>query len=179
MVPERHERHLTVGTVRKPHGIRGELSVALETDQPEAVFRPGRTLLVGDAEGRPTGTELTVERSRPFKDGVLLKTVEHTARTDAVDDLRGRTLLIPEGEAEPLGADEIYYHELVGMDVVAGGRRIGTIDRVYEAPAGDLLAVRRPEGNELLVPFVRDWVREIRREEGVLELDPPEGLFEL
>ena len=40
---------LIVGVVHKPHGIKGELSVRVETDHPGAVFGAGKTLLLGDA----------------------------------------------------------------------------------------------------------------------------------
>lgn len=172
-------RYLTVGIIRKPHGIRGELFVWLETDRPEAVFRPGRQLLLGDAAGRPLGTSLTVERSRRFKDGVLLKTHEHSGRSEATDALRGRSLLIPEAEAPALAEDEVYYHALVGMRVLTSDGQIGKIREVHEGPAGDLLVVSRPEGGELMIPFVRAFIRRIDPEARELEIDPPEGLLEL
>ena len=43
---------LIVGSVQKPHGIKGELFVRLETDRPDAVFSAGRALILGDGEGR-------------------------------------------------------------------------------------------------------------------------------
>ena len=57
--------YLSVATVRRPHGIRGEIVVALETDRPRAVFRPGRELRLGDASGRPVGGSVTVEHPEP------------------------------------------------------------------------------------------------------------------
>lgn len=172
--------YLIVGTIRKPHGIRGELFVWLETDRPAAVFRPGRVLQVGDSLGRQIGGALTVERVRPFKsEGVLLRVLEHTSRTEATDALRGRSLLIPATEAAPLGEGEVFYHQLPGLRVVVAGETVGTVREVYEESAADLLAVERPGAGELLIPLVREWVRRIDPEERILELDPPAGLLEL
>ncbi len=172
-------RYLTVGAIRKPHGIKGELFVWLETDHPEAVFRPGSTLHLGDGQGRPSGGTLTVERSRPFKGGVLLKVHEHPTRTEATDALRGRSLLIPEGEVAPLAEDEVFYHQLVGMRVLGPEGEIGGVREVQEGPAGDLLVVECEDGRELLIPFVRAFVRRLDPARGELEIDPPAGLLEL
>ena len=171
--------YLIVGSVQKPHGIKGELFVRLETDRPDAVFRPGRVLLLGDEAGRPAGEAITVERARAFKGGMLVKTTEHTGRSAAIDALRGRSLLIPAGEAAPLDEDEVFVHQLVGLRVEAAGAQVGTVKQVYDAPAGFLLGVERAGAKELLVPFVREMVRRVDVEGGVLEIDAPPGLLEL
>ena len=141
--------------------------------------RVGRSLWIGDAADRPTEERLTVERARPFKDGVLLKAVEHSTRDEAVEKLRGAVLLIPEAEAAPLKEDEIFYHRLIGMRVVGPEGEVGKVERVWELAAGDLLEVRRPDGSELLVPFVQAVVRKVDPEADTLEIDPPPGLLEL
>lgn len=170
---------LIVGAVQKPHGIKGELFVRVETDNPGAVFAEGKSLLLGDASGTPSGGSLTVERARPFKGGLLLKTAEHTGRDPAIDALRGASLLIPEGEAAPLAEDEAFVHQLVGLGVYVAGEAVGTVADVYETAAGWYLGVRREGRKELLVPFVRELVRRVDPAAGVVEVDPPAGLLDL
>lgn len=170
--------HLVVGTVRKPHGVRGELQVALDTDRPAQVFRSGRALAVGDAAGKPTGRTATVAKSRPFKEGLLLQ-LEECADRDAADAMRGATFLIPLDEAAPAGADEVPYHLLVGSAVLAGGRNIGTVKEVVATGGADLLVVRRPGASDALIPFVREVVRSIDPDRREVVIDPPEGLLEL
>jgi 16S rRNA processing protein RimM len=171
--------YLVVATVRRPHGIRGEIFVALETDRPKAVFRSGRVLWLGDAEGRPVGGTLTVERARPQKDGMLLKLVEHGDRSAALDELRGRSLLIPAAEAAPAAAEEIHYRDLRGMEVFHAEERVGTVRGVMETPGGELLVVQRPRSSDLLIPFVKEVVRDIDRPARRIRIEPPEGLLEL
>ena len=120
-----------------------------------------------------------MERARPFKGGLLLKVAGFTGRTPALDDLRGRSLLITAAEAAPVEADEVFYHQLVGLRVVAAGETVGKVREVYEAPGGLLLGVERAGRKELLLPFVREMVTAIDVEGGVLELDAPPGLLEL
>jgi len=170
---------LIVGAIAKPHGIKGEMSVRVETDHPDAVFRPGRVLLLGDASGKPTGGALTVERARPFKGGLLLKAAEHPGRTDALDALRGATLLAEVSELAALEEDEVFLHQLIGLKVIADGAEVGRVREVYDAPSGPLLGVERAGRRELLVPFVRDMLKRIDVGEGILELEAPPGLLEL
>lgn len=171
--------YLVVATVRRPHGIKGELFVALETDRPKAVFRAGRTLWLGDAEGRPVGGTLTVERARPQKDGMLLKLVEHGGRTPELDRLRGHSLLMPANEAAPSAAEEIHYRDLRGMEVFHAEARVGTVRGIMETPGGELLVVQRPRTSDALIPFVKEVVREIDRTGRRIVIEPPEGLLDL
>ena len=171
--------YLVVATVRRPHGIKGELYVALETDRPGAVFRAGRSLLLGDSEGRPVGGALTVERARPQKDGMLIKVAEHGGRTAELEALRGRSLLIPAVEAAPASAEEIHYRDLRGMEVYHGEEKVGTVKGVMETPGGELLVVQRPRAGELLIPFVKEVVVAIDRTARRIAIEPPEGLLEL
>jgi 16S rRNA processing protein RimM len=170
---------LLVGRIRKPHGVRGELFVWNETDRPDAVYQPGRKLLLGDDAGGASGAALTIERARPFKDGYLLKTVEHPTRNDALEELRGQSLYIRRSEAPPLAEDEVYYHDLIGLQVRAHGEAVGVVREVYETPGADLLVVVREGGSELLIPFVRDSLVRLDMAERVIEVAPPEGLLEL
>jgi len=170
---------LVVGTIQKPHGIKGELYVRLETDHPAAVFAAGRVLRLGDPQGRLAEGAITIERARPFKGGMLVKTAEHTGRDERLDLLRGASLLIPAGEAEPLDEDEAFVHQLLGLRVVSGGETLGTVGEVYEAPAGWYLGVRREGKKEMLVPFVGELVRRVDTAGGVVEVELPAGLAEL
>jgi len=170
---------LIVGAVQKPHGIKGELFVRVETDHPGEVFGAGRVLILGDARGKPAGGSITVERARPFKGGLLLKTAEHTGRDAALEELRGVSLLIDEAEAQPLGEDEAFVHQLIGLRVEAGGEAVGAVAEVYDAPAGWYLGVRREGKKELLVPFVRELVKRVDPAAGVVEVELPAGLLDL
>lgn len=174
------ERYLVVATVRRPHGVKGELSLALETDRPRSVFRKGRRLLLGDAAGRPSGGALTVERTRGAPGGgLLLKAEEFATRNAELEALRGRSLLIKASEAAPAGSGELHYLDLIGMTVRVGTLTIGTVRAITETRAGEILVLDREGGGELLVPFVRDWIRSVDEAARTMEIEPPEGLLEL
>lgn len=174
------EPYLVVATIRRPHGIKGELSLALETDRPRAVFRTGRQLLLGDSGGRPTGGALTVQRTRGAPGGgLLLMAEEFSTRNEALEALRGRSLLIPASEAAPAGTNELHYRSLLGMTVRVDGREVGRVRGITETAAGEILVLARTGGGELLIPFVRDWILAVDEAERTLDIEPPTGLLEL
>lgn len=170
---------LIVATIRRPHGVRGELALALETDRPRAVFARGRVLLLGDTAGRPTGGSLTVERARQVPSGMLLKSAEFSSRTPELEALRGRSLLIRAEDAAPAGANELHYRELLGMQIIVDDQRLGTVREITRTAAGELLVVRDDAGTERLIPYVREWIRGVDLTARSLVLEPPEGLLEV
>lgn len=168
---------LAVARMRKPHGMKGEAVVWVLTDDPERALAPGKQLTPVDASGRAVGPPLTIERSRPYHRQWLLKFREVADRTalERWDD----TLL--GARCEELRApleNEVYVHELAGMEVVVAGRPIGLVTDLIEVPAGQLLAVD-VAGREVLVPFRRAIVRRVDRERRRIEVDPPAGLLDL
>ena len=131
-----------VGMIRNAQGIRGEVVVEPLTDTPDIVFAPGRRVLVGDRSGntplqaRGLPSSLTVDSTKPFKGGLIVK-FDDVADRNAAELLRGRYLLAPFEELEPPAPGEIYLHDLIGMRVRAGqrtGRRRS--DVVLRAAAG-------------------------------------------
>jgi 16S rRNA processing protein RimM len=173
--------HLVVGHVSKPHGTRGELFVWPLTDHPAEVLGEGRTVLLGDAEAR-IGTdrvELTVERSRPFKRGQLVKFDGHDERS-AVEPLAGRYLLVPIAELGELEEGEVYYHQLLGAEVVtAEGEAVGRVREVFETAPTHLLEVKSDDGKLHLIPFAERVVKKVDLDAGRIVISPPPGLLEL
>lgn len=172
--------HLLVGEIRKPHGIRGEVLVVPTTDNVDAMFQPGAELLLADREGRPfdSGTPLTLERVRPFKNGLILQ-IEGVDDRDGAEMLRGRTLVIPAEDAPPLEANEFFLHDLMELKVsTVEGESVGRVENVYTIGATHVLSVI-DEGHEHLIPFIREVVRKVDLEAGTIVIDPPRGLLDL
>lgn len=170
---------LIVGRVRKAHGIRGELVVEPITDEPDAIFAPGRRVLMGTPAGDVSRDrrELHMETVRPMGAGLLVKFVEVPDRT-AADLWRGRYLLVPAAEVPPPDEDEVYIHDLIGMDVVlVSGEPVGRVDEVFELPQGLAIDVARDKGT-VLVPFDDRVVTGVDREARVITIDPPLGLLD-
>jgi len=169
---------LIVGRVRRPHGVRGEVLISVDTDRPGQVFRPERTLHLGTEQARAGQGSVIVESMRPTTGGAILK-LRGITRREETDPLRGRVLLIPAGEAEPAAEGEVHQRDLIGMTAVSNGEALGTVDDLLELNAVELLLVRGRAGKEILIPFVRDLVRSIDLEARVVNLELPEGFLEI
>ncbi len=167
---------LIVGRVARAHGVGGEVAVDVRTDDPEGRFATGQVLDTDPAERGP----LTVEATR-WHSGRLLVRFAHVADRTAAETLRG-TLLVADSatSAEPADDDEFWDHDLVGLRAVtATGADLGVVAEVLHPPGPPLLSVRRPDGGELLVPFVRAIVPTVDVSAGRLVVTPPDGLLEL
>ena len=173
--------YLVVGHLNKAHGTKGELFVWPLTDHPEGTFAPGVILHLGDDTGNapdPTRPSLSVESSRPFRRGYLIR-LQGIHDRDAAEALQGRYVLRPLGELEEPEEGEYFYHELLGLTVTTvDGETLGEIVELYELRPADLLEVKGTSKTHYL-PFLASMVVEIDIEAGVLVVDPPEGLLDL
>ncbi|MEV6211723.1 ribosome maturation factor RimM [Kitasatospora sp. NPDC051914] len=166
---------LVVGRIGRAHGIRGDVSVEVRTDEPELRLGPGAVLLTDPASAGP----LTVESGRVHSGRLLLRFAGVKDRNGA-EALRG-TMLIAEVDPEetPEDPDEYYDHQLIGLDVVLlDGTLVGELTELVHLPYQDLLTVTRPDGTEVLVPFVEQIVPTIDLENQRAVITPPPGLIE-
>lgn len=166
---------VVVGRVGRAHGIHGEVGVEVRTDEPEGRLAPGAVLLT---DPEPVGP-LTVTAGRVHSGRLLLHFAGVDDRT-AAEALRGTLLLTDVDPGRRPDDDEEWYdHQLIGLDVVrADGVRVGEVAEVLHLPAHDVLAVRRPDGAEVLVPFVAAIVPEVDLTANRLVVTPPPGLID-
>ena len=171
---------MIVGRVRKAHGIRGELLVEPITDAPDAVFVSGRRLFAGTATGDPSpdGQELHITAVRQHMESVRLTITEVRDRS-AAELWRGRFLLAPQDELPPPADDEVYLHELPGMQVVhVDGRALGEVVDTYDLPQGMMLDVRPVNGGPTyFVPWSDEILVNVDETLRVITVNPPEGLL--
>lgn len=155
---------LEVGRIGRPHGLRGEVNVTFVSNRPERM-RPGAALHAGSRT-------LVIETARPRRGTWLVHFVGIDDR-DAAEALRGAVLTAePLGGSSPLGEGEFWIHELIDMPVVdIHGRSLGSVAGIEANPAHDLLVL----DNGALVPMT--FVVDAR--DGVVVVDPPDGLFEI
>ena len=171
---------MVVGRIGRPHGVRGQVTVEVRTDDPDLRFAPGSTLLTEP----PARGPLTVAGMR-WHSGVLLLQLtgpdgEEYLDREAADTLRNTQLLVPVDELPELAdPDSFYDHQLVGLAaVLPDGTPLGEVTGVRHEGT-ELLVVGRAGGGELLVPFVTAIVPTVDLAGGRVVVDPPEGLLDL
>ncbi|MEJ7833773.1 MAG: ribosome maturation factor RimM [Nocardioides sp.] len=154
---------VVVGRIGKPHGLRGEVTLDVRTDEPERRFAPGAALRAqapgGSVFGEPV---LTVARTR-WHQSTLLATFEEVGDRNAAEVARGVVLhATVDADENPQDPDEFYDHQLIGLTAYdVGGARLGVVAGLVHGGAQDLLRVTTPDGREGLVPFVTALVPEV------------------
>jgi 16S rRNA processing protein RimM len=171
-------RHLVVGRLRKPHGLKGDCAVFPLTDAPELAFAPGRPVWIKNLAGDVVVGPLTVARSRAYHRQWLVA-FQGYLDVDAVKPWSGHFLAVESTGLRPPGDGEVYLHELAGFAVVdRQGTALGLVTAVLEPPAGLMLEVQGPK-REFLVPFRKEFVVAVDRATRKLVVELPEGLIDL
>lgn len=168
---------LVVGRISRPHGVRGELTVEVRTDDPELRLAAGAVLATEPAAAGP----LTVTRAR-WHSGRLLLSFDGVTDREQADQLRGILLVVDSAELEDTAdPDEFRDHQLIGLTVVGpGGEHIGEVSDVLHH-GQDLLVIAgagQRAGAEIMVPFVAELVPEVDLPGRRLVIDPPAGLLD-
>jgi 16S rRNA processing protein RimM len=174
---------LVVGRIGRPHGLRGEVTVQVHTDDPDLRFAAGSVLTTEPAARGP----LTVASSRWHSGRLLVQFAGSADRTSA-EDLRGTLLVMDSAETGPSAdPDEFHDYELIGLSVqTVAGDPVGVVADVLHQ-GQDLLVIQPPPGGRvptpesgpILVPFVAALVPEVDVQAGRLVIDPPPGLLDL
>jgi 16S rRNA processing protein RimM len=161
-----------VGRLGRPHGIRGEVTVEIRTDEPELRFAPGSSVFLS------TGKSIKIESIRWHQNLLLVKFEGIKDRNDS-ETLRGNLVEVEVDDLDlPEDEDEFYDRQLIGLKVIENGAEIGVLEDVLHLPGHDLLSIKLNDGKEMLLPFVEQFVPEIDLEAGRILVLPPQGLME-
>jgi 16S rRNA processing protein RimM len=159
---------VVVGRVGRPHGVRGEVTVLLESDDP-GDFAPGAALRAGDRD-------LVVGRSRRYRDRGLIVGFAGIEDRNTAETLRGSLLTRCAEGRRALAEGEYRSPSLLGLEAVTpDGKRLGEVTQVLTGRFQDRLVVATPSGEEVQVPFVAELVGDPAA--GRVVIDAPEGLF--
>jgi 16S rRNA processing protein RimM len=166
---------VTVGRIGRAHGIKGEVGLEVRTDEPDRRFADGATVVTESKVPRT----LTVEASRWHSGRLLVKFVGVPDRT-AAEQLRNLVVLAEIDEDErPEDPEEYYDRELIGLAVrTSDGVEAGEVIDVVHLPSQDLLEIRRPAGNAVLVPLVEALVPEINVDKQYVVVADRPGLLD-
>lgn len=148
--------YLAVGFLRRPHGVRGEIMLEIQTDYPERL-KPGEIFYIGD-ERLP----VTIESQRQHNKGLLLS-FEGIHDRDEVGRYRNKSLLVNLADWSPLPEGEYYDYQLIGMKVVVEetGEVLGNLIEIIATGANDVYLVKSESGREILLPVIPEVILDI------------------
>ncbi len=153
--------YLSVGVLRRPHGLRGEMLMEVLTDFPQRL-KPRVTLLVG-----PQHKSMRLASVRGHNDGLLVR-FEGIENPEEAGKYRGHTVFVRAEDRPPLPEGEYYHHQVIGLRVVnEADEELGVLAEILQTGANEVYIVQRPEKSDLLLPAI---------EEVILHIDPQAGL---
>lgn len=165
---------VVIGRVRRAHGTKGEVCVEPITDFPER-FQSLREVLIRGENGEARAVGIEGVR---YKAGLALVKLEGVDDRTEAGKLRGALMGVPRKHVVPTEEDEYYHFDLIGCRVVdEKGEEVGTVKEVLRMPANDVLVVS-DGGREMLVPTVKQVVKDVRIDGKVIVIERIPGLLD-
>lgn len=167
--------HFTIGKVTGTHGIKGTLRVFPTTDDPKRYELLDKVTF--DLNGKKE--DFTIQKVAYQKNMILL-TVKEIEDINIAEKYKGAKIEIPDDCALPLEENEYYIRDLYDCDVyTTEGEYLGKINDIYFTAANDVYSVKdteHPEKKEILIPAVKDMIKEVDIQEKKMTVELYEGL---
>jgi len=172
---------IVVGEVAATWGNRGEIKIIPHTDFPER-FKQMEAVRLFLPEVEEPEALIPLESCREHKDGLLLK-LKGVDSIDEAEKLRGMLIKVSEKELMPLPPGRYYIFQIIGLECQTdSGEKLGVVTDVLSTGANDVYVVKPYPGvskqREVLIPAIPQVVKDIRPEEGLMIIEPMDGLLE-
>lgn len=169
------QKYIPLGKITKPQGLKGMFRVRAFGIESENLERAPR-LYIEDSNRGYTGFKV---KSITRRKGFFIVKLAGLDHINEVEPVVGNEIFMSEDDLEPLGDDEFYWYELVGLSVQTDkGKNLGRVQSIIPTGANDVLQVRRKNGREYLIPYIDDVIIEVDTEKGVIIIDPIPGLLD-
>lgn len=166
------EDMLQVGVITAAHGVRGEVKVFPTTDDP-ARFKKAQKLVLDTGRER---LSLKVSNVKFFKQFVILK-FEGIDNINDIEKYKKCPLLVSREDAVPLGEDEYFIADMIGLSVVTeDGESFGVLKDVIETGANDVYVIASEKHGEVLVPAIKECILEVDIDAGIMKIHLLDGL---
>lgn len=171
------EDFFQVGIISSTHGLQGEVKVYPTTDDVRRFRKLKKVTL--EAGKRQAGNAVLEITGVKFVGQFAVLKFKGVDSIEEAQKYLGASLRVPRSEAVPLGKDEYYVADLIGLDVMGeDGARIGTLKDVMSTGANDVYVIGLDGGKELLLPAIRQCVLEVDVEAGFVRVHILDGLLD-
>ena len=174
--------YVIIAEVASPFGLRGAFKANILTDFPERFERLEEVFLA------PPGVPLDAPReryevmsSRIQNEKQAMIRLTGVSKIEQAEKLRGYTVAIPIEEIVALPEGEYYIFQIIGLDVyTTSGEFVGKVINVESRTANDVYIVRGPiSSKDILLPAIKDVVKNIDLQAGRITVDLLDGLLDL
>ncbi|MDJ1492846.1 ribosome maturation factor RimM [Cytophagaceae bacterium DM2B3-1] len=163
-----------LGYVAKTHGLKGELVIMLDVDDPDEYEEMDSFFIQIKGQLVPYFME-----SYNLQGNRAIVKLEDVNTIDAAKSLIGNKLFLPLDNLPDLEDDQFYYHQVMGYTIVDETKGdLGQVDAIYDMPGHDLLAMKY-QGKEVLIPVNDEIVKKADHEQKIVYVSLPEGLLEV
>ena len=173
-MPKQNETEwATIGKVVALFGVRGELKVRLFTDI------PNRFAELDAVHAGPDHTRHLIQKVRPYKGEMIVLKLEGIDDANAAESMRNQDLRIPLSELAKLPPDSYYQHDILGLRVFTLDRlELGKIVDILITGGNDVYVVKATDGSQVLIPAIKDVIKEIDLIRHTMYIDPLPGLLD-
>ena len=164
-----------LGKIVKKYSFKGELLVKLDTDDPE-IYTEMESVFV---EKHKNLIPFFIERSSLHKSELLRVKFEDIDGDEDADSLLKCDLYLPLEFLPKLTGNKFYFHEIIGYtveDINFG--KVGVITGVNDSTSQALFEIDR-DGKEILIPLIDDFIKNVDKENKIMQLAVPKGLIEI
>ncbi len=166
---------LQVGVITTTHGVRGEVKVFPTTDDP-ARFKKLKKVILDTGKEK---LDLEVAGVKFFKNMVILK-FKGLDNINDVEKYRQKSLYVTRENAVKLKKNEYFIADLIGLSVISDeGEELGVISDVLQTGANDVYVIKQEREDDILLPAIKDCVKEVDIEAGKMLVHLLPGLREL
>lgn len=163
---------ICVGAVTGARGIKGDIRIKSFTADPNAIATYGPLY---DKTGNLTYALKITGQAK----GLLIGRIEGTPDRTAAEKLRGLQFFVPRDSLPEAEEDEFYFSDLIGLRAEdLEGKALGTISSVENYGAGDVLEIVGVINGGLMLPFTKQAVPRVDIQNGLVVIDPPDGIFD-
>ena len=162
---------LVVGRIGRAHGVLGEATIEVRTDDADLRFAVGNEVTLENSK------KLIIKSSR-WHNQVLLLSFEGITDRNQIEELRDQ-LISAEVDTSAMAPGEYHYQQLIGSQVfLQSGDQVGVVGEIVKLPGQDLLSIDKG-GNQVLVPMVKQIIISIDVAAKKIVINPPEGLLDV
>jgi len=168
------ENLIAIGYIVGTFGTSGYVKIKPLTSWPERFYSTKRVFFEKEEDIYP----LIIEKVELQNDRVVIKFKGIDEIKEALK-LIGGYIKIPKSELKPLENNEYYIFQLKGLQVIdLENKTIGQVKTVLQNPANDLLVVVTQENEEILIPFLKIFIKEVNLESGIIKVQLLPGMLE-
>lgn len=167
------QERLEIGQIVNTFGIKGEVKVNPFTDD----IRRFDELKKVYIKSKSINKEYKIEQVRYHKNMVLIK-FEGVNSPEEAEILRNAFLEIARSDAIALDEDTHFIVDILGLEVYTDeGKLLGKVDDIYNTGANDIYVVKDELGKQILLPSIKEVIKEINLENGKITVHLIPGLI--